>query len=46
MLVLYGYEKCLNDDQMIGSSVFSKYLTQNFRIKLPTGINAIGVNGE
>ena len=31
---------------MIGSSVFSKYLTQNFRIKLPTGINAIGVNGE
>lgn len=39
-------KKGLNDDQMIGSSVFSKYLSQKFRIKLPTGRDAIGVNGQ
>ncbi|AXQ65511.1 MAG: hypothetical protein [Circular genetic element sp.] len=35
----------LDDDQMIGSSVFSRYLTQKIRIKFPAGNSAWGVNG-
>ena len=36
----------LDDDQMIGSSVFSKYLTQKIRMKFPAGNSARGVNGS
>lgn len=35
----------LGSDQMIGNNVFSRYLTQKIRIKLPAGNSAWGVNG-